>query len=1523
MHRTGLGGKLDGRTPRRHWTLLAATLLVVFLSTAGSAAASKTKHIPKPNVAGEWVVGTGNESEPDFADDLNIGQSISGALRGSTQIFFDGEIGSLTGFISGSSVSITVDGPEGLFHDTDEPNMVVTFTGSLSSNEEAMSGEWTSTLAQYEETGPEEFKVVRVPGPSGHWTGERLSHGEDEEEAVEKQEIREEKEEEEDPTVTSVTDDATGSKQGPLIGGDELTVKGTGFDPEDGTVEVEFESDGGVVETENVSPSSETELQVAAPSLASLASTVPEGSKGLLVSVRVHFEREDDEGEQLDLTSPENPNAVYEALLPHIAAITDAASNVDVGSVAGGETLTIKGSGFFVPAGGKATVSFMHEGQALGEPVEATPSSATEIQMKAPNLSKYVSKIPPGQDRLGMDVVVTITGSEGGTDDEEQSRVQRSGEGAPNETGDGYEALSLAVESVTDEVTGTNTGSILGGDQLKIEGSGFEVPEGGTATVTFEQHGEVLGEPLTATAKGTEELLVTAPDFAKYESKIPEGKSALELTVRVTLEIGGEKIESELLIGEDEGDDTYLASEPTITSVTDEQTGTNQGSILGGDTLKIKGSGFTIPAGDKGGISFNLYGGGVVAGAAHETVLSDTEIEVTVPDLAKYEDQIPSGQNALKLELRALIEDTEDNIVASPKETAVFEALAPQVDSVVDESTGKSQGSALGGSTLSIKGTGLAVPAGGTAKIAFIPKPGELLGEEVSATAVSATELQITVPNEAKAKSKLEAGKAALGAQVVVNIANAQNENVESVDHEPAGPEDSYEFLFPQVDSVVDESTGKSQGSALGGSTLSIKGTGLAVPAGGTAKIAFIPKPGELLGEEVSATAVSATELQITVPNEAKAKSKLEAGKAALGAQVVVNIANAQNENVESVDHEPAGPEDSYEFLFPKIESILDEQTGSDQGPILGGDVLRIKGTGLSIPAGDTATATFFHGDDAASVPVAVTGVSATEVELVAPNMASFASEIPADKHALETKAILTIEDALATVSNSGEGEAGNLYEALAPTIDSVSNDTADTSNSGSIAGGEELRITGSGFNLPSVGASAKVVFESSGDTLEGVDVTPVSPTEIALTSPDLLKYRSRIAPGKDGLAADVAVVLESEGVGVQSAEGETGAAYTAELPKVESVVDDDTGSGIGSALGGDVMVVKGAWLGAAKGGSTEIDFDEAEGTTEVPGLSATPVGSTEVLLETPDLSAEAAKNESNELLTDVVATVSDGTDSASSRIPGEEEADDDTFLAEGPKVDSVKNTADGSSTGSINGGEELTISGSGFLVPQGATAEVEFLDAETSTPLDAVDVTPVSSTEIELTSPDLSKYDSGDSELLSDVRVKIADGQGETLSPIKAADRFTFEPLAITSEDSADFTVGDEQEFDVEATGGSSIELKESGDLPGGVTFADTEGGVAVIGGKPDAGTAGTYDVVLTATDGSGAEVTQDFVLTVQDVPGVPQDVAASAGVDSAKVFWAAPKDDGESEIESYIVTAEPWWGKHERGGGCDHGDH
>ncbi len=1504
MHRTGLGVLPGGRLPRRYWALLGTTLLVLFLASTTPAWA-KTKHTPKPNIAGEWVFGTGNESVPDFADILNIGQSISGTLSGTAQIV-GGPFGFLTGSISGSSVSVTVPFG-GLFRNSDEPSLLVTFSGSLE-GENSISGHWTSTEAEYEVTADEEFKVVRVEGPKGTFTAERFSHAEDEEEAKFRQEEREAKEEEEDPTVTSVTDNATGAKQGPLIGGDELTVKGTGFDPEDGNVEVEFESGGQVVGTEDVDPNGETELQVAVPNMASLASSVPEGAEGLPISVRVHFEREDEEGEDLDLTSAANPSAVYEALLPHIAAITDAASNVDVGSIAGGETLTIKGTGFFVAAGGKATVSFIHEGQPLGEPIEVTPSDATEIQMKAPNLSKYASEIPSGHDRLGMDVVVRITGSEGGTEDEEQSRTQRSGEGGPDETGDSYEALSLAVDSVIDETTGTNYGSILGGEQLRIEGSGFEVPAGGTATVTFEQNGEVLGEPVTATSGGTEDLFLTTPDFAKYEPKIPDGTSALELTVRVTLEIDGEKIESERLFGEDEGNDTYLASEPAITSATDEQTGTAQGSILGGDTLKIKGSGFTVPAGGLATISFNLYPDGEVVGTAHETVTGDTELEVTVPDLAKYKDQIPSGQNALKLELRALIEDAEGNVVESFKEAAVFEVLAPKVESVVDESTGTNQGSVLGGSTLTIKGSGLTVPGGGEAEVAFVATHGEALGEDVTATPISATELQITVPDEAKYKDKLEPGKSALAAQVALNIGNAAGEQVESIDHEPADGTDTYEFLFPKIESVVDSSTGKNQGSALGGSTLSIKGTGLTVPAGDEAKVGFIAQGGEPLGEDVAATPVSATELQVTVPDAAAYEDKLEGGKSALPAQVVVAIGKSGSEQVQSIDHEPPDGSDTYEFLFPHIESIVADKTGSDQGPILGAEALRIKGTGLSIPAGDTATATFYHGGDAASVPVDVTGVSATEVEVLAPNMANFASEIPAGKHALETKAILTIADGLTTVGNSGEGEAGNLYEALAPTIDSVSNDTATTTSSGAIAGGEELRISGSGFDLPPEKSSAKVIFESSGVTLEGVDVTPVSATEIALTSPNLLKYASKIASGEDGLATDVAVVLEAEGLGVQSAEGEAGAAYTAELPKVESAIDETTGSGTGSVLGGDIMKVKGAWLGAPAGGSTTVSFRVAEGTTEVAGVDAEAIGSDEVLLETPDLSSEAAKAVDNSVLTDVVATVSDGADHASSNVTEGDGDGDDSFVAAGPAVTAVKNSADGSHTGSINGGETLEVEGTGFVLPRSGIAAVEFLDEEASGQLEEVEVTPVSSTEIELSSPDLSRYDSGAGDLLADLRVEIlGGGDASTLSPLSGADQFTFEPLAITSEGSADFKVGQEDEFAVAASGGASVELKESGELPDGVSFEDNGEGAATIAGTPAAGSAGAYDLVLTAKDAAGEEATQDFTLTVQDVPAVPQAVAATAGIDSAKVFWEAPTDDGESEIESYVVTAEP----------------
>jgi hypothetical protein len=57
---------------------------------------------------------------------------------------------------------------------------------------------------------------------------------------------------------------------------------------------------------------------------------------------------------------------------------------------------------------------------------------------------------------------------------------------------------------------------------------------------------------------------------------------------------------------------------------------------------------------------------------------------------------------------------------------------------------------------------------------------------------------------------------------------------------------------------------------------------------------------------------------------------------------------------------------------------------------------------------------------------------------------------------------------------------------------------------------------------------------------------------------------------------------------------------------------------------------------------------------------------------------------------------------------------------------------------------------------------------------------------------------------------------------------------------------------------------LSETGTLPGGVTFTDDQNGTATLSGMPDAGTAGTYTLTITAANGIGTDASQTFTLTV-----------------------------------------------------------
>ncbi|HEY6796312.1 MAG TPA: putative Ig domain-containing protein [Kineosporiaceae bacterium] len=104
----------------------------------------------------------------------------------------------------------------------------------------------------------------------------------------------------------------------------------------------------------------------------------------------------------------------------------------------------------------------------------------------------------------------------------------------------------------------------------------------------------------------------------------------------------------------------------------------------------------------------------------------------------------------------------------------------------------------------------------------------------------------------------------------------------------------------------------------------------------------------------------------------------------------------------------------------------------------------------------------------------------------------------------------------------------------------------------------------------------------------------------------------------------------------------------------------------------------------------------------------------------------------------------------------------------------------------------------------------------------------------------------------------------------------------SFTSAATATFTVGAAGTFTV-TTAPAATAVTETGALPSGITFADNANGTATLAGTPAAGTAGSYPLTLTASNGSGP-VTQAFTLVVNAAPTFTS--AASTAVTAGTSF-------------------------------------
>ena len=106
--------------------------------------------------------------------------------------------------------------------------------------------------------------------------------------------------------------------------------------------------------------------------------------------------------------------------------------------------------------------------------------------------------------------------------------------------------------------------------------------------------------------------------------------------------------------------------------------------------------------------------------------------------------------------------------------------------------------------------------------------------------------------------------------------------------------------------------------------------------------------------------------------------------------------------------------------------------------------------------------------------------------------------------------------------------------------------------------------------------------------------------------------------------------------------------------------------------------------------------------------------------------------------------------------------------------------------------------------------------------------------------------------------------------------------PAAITSADTTTFIAGQHNAFTVTTSGNPTAGLTETGALPGGVTFVDNQNGTATLAGTPT--TTDTFSFTITATNGIGANATQNFTLTVSSTGPVFSPTSANLQFSSAR---------------------------------------
>jgi hypothetical protein len=108
----------------------------------------------------------------------------------------------------------------------------------------------------------------------------------------------------------------------------------------------------------------------------------------------------------------------------------------------------------------------------------------------------------------------------------------------------------------------------------------------------------------------------------------------------------------------------------------------------------------------------------------------------------------------------------------------------------------------------------------------------------------------------------------------------------------------------------------------------------------------------------------------------------------------------------------------------------------------------------------------------------------------------------------------------------------------------------------------------------------------------------------------------------------------------------------------------------------------------------------------------------------------------------------------------------------------------------------------------------------------------------------------------------------------------------AITSANSASFTIGIAGSFTVTTTGVPTPSITETGSLPNGITFVDNGNGTGTLKGTAKGLTGGNLAITFTAKNGVGSPATQAFTLSLDKAPAITSASSAAFATSVANSF-------------------------------------